>query len=321
MSKMIDLLKIISIILCLLISVGYLTLVWKENFELQQQRKGPNVVGVFGLLQPLADGAKLFTNEAVIPNNINLLMYLIAPVLSLILALVIWVVIPYDVGCVLGDLALGVLFLLAISSINVYAMLMSGWASNSKYAFLGAIRAAAQMISYEISIGLIIISVILCVGSFNIIKINVSQNQSIYFIFPLLPTMIMFFISALAETNRTPFDLTEGESEIVSGYNVEYSSMSFALFFLAEYAHIILMSCLVIFLFFGGWYFFFSSAFWFALKTSLILFFFIWIRASFPRLRYDQLMALLWKSYLPLSLSFVIYISSISLGGWGFLLW
>ena len=315
------LIEILSIIIPLLLSVAFLTLGERKTLSYMQQRKGPNVVGIYGLLQPLADGIKLFTNEALMPNNINLTIYILAPVLSLTLALVVWGVIPYNLGVVIGDLILGILFILAVSSINVYSMLMSGWASNSKYAFLGAIRAAAQMISYEISIGLLIICVIFCVGSFNMIKINLSQNQGLFFGFPLFPILIMFFISSLAETNRTPFDLTEGESELVSGYNVEYSSMSFALFFLAEYAHIIFMSCLIVLLFFGGWYFIFPWFFWFPFKTSFFLFLFIWIRASFPRFRYDQLMALLWKSYLPLSLSLVLLISSISLGGHGFLLW
>lgn len=204
---------------------------------------------------------------------------------------------PYERGALISDLKIGVLYILAVSSISVYAILMSGWASNSKYAFLGAIRAAAQMISYEVSIGLIIISVLLCVGSLSVTEIVLAQNSGVWFFFPLFPVTIMFFVSALAETNRAPFDLTEGESELVSGYNVEYASMSFALFFLAEYAHIILMSCLTIIFFWGGVIFsgkyLKGGAGWFGLKVVLIIFLFIWVRASFPRIRYDQLMSLL----------------------------
>jgi len=246
-----------------------------------------------------------------------------APILSLTLAFMAWGVIPYGQGIVFSDLGIGILYLFAVSSISVYAILMSGWSSNSKYAFLGAIRAAAQMISYEVSIGLIIISVVLCVGSLNLTEIVLTQKP-IWFIIPLFPAAIMFFVSALAETNRVPFDLTEGESELVSGYNVEYSSMSFALFFLAEYAHIILMSTFGVILFLGGWMV--TSAPWpnhanifilspiLGLKIAIIIFLFIWVRASYPRIRYDQLMALLWKSYLPLSLAFVVLVSGILIG-------
>nr|YP_778639.1 NADH dehydrogenase subunit 1 [Chrysopathes formosa]ABB90979.1 NADH dehydrogenase subunit 1 [Chrysopathes formosa] len=311
-------LKILVIVVPLLIAVAYLTLAERKVLGYMQARKGPNVVGVYGLLQPLADGVKLFTKEMVIPHHANLFIYIVAPILSFTLALIAWGVIPYERGVLISDLKIGILYLLAVSSISVYATLMSGWASQSKYAFLGAIRAAAQMISYEVSIGLIIISVILCVGSFNIIEIVLAQSNGVWFLFPLFPAAIMFFASALAETNRAPFDLTESESELVSGYNVEYASMSFALFFLAEYAHIILMSCLTTILFLGGWLspipYFRGGAGWFGLKAALIILLFIWVRASFPRMRYDQLMALLWKSYLPLSLAFVVLVASVLLG-------
>ena len=311
--------KILAIIVPLLISIAYFTLAERKVLGSIQCRKGPNVVGAYGLLQPLADGVKLFTKEMVIPNHANIFIYFMAPIFSLMLAFIAWAVIPYGRGIVLSDLNVGILYLFAVSSISVYAILMSGWASNSKYAFLGAIRAAAQMISYEVSIGLIIISVVLCVGSLNVTDIVLAQSR-VWFIFPMYPAAIMFFVSALAETNRVPFDLTEGESELVSGFNVEYSSMSFALFFLAEYGHIILMSAMINIFFLGGWKVPIIELLWkgnvlfFGIKTILIVFMFIWIRASLPRVRYDQLMVLLWKSYLPLSLGFVVLVSSILMG-------
>ena len=247
----IDFIKILAILVPLLVSIAYLTLAERKGLGYIQSRKGPNIVGLYGLLQPIADGIKLFTKEIIIPSHANLFIYIMAPILSLTLAFVAWGVIPYGEGVVLSDLGVGILYIFAVSSISVYAVLMSGWASNSKYAFLGAIRAAAQMISYEVSIGLIIISVVLCVGSLNLTDVVLAQ-KNIWFLLPLFPAAIMFFVSALAETNRVPFDLTEGESELVSGFNVEYSSMSFALFFLAEYANIILMSALGVILFGGG---------------------------------------------------------------------
>ena len=306
--------KIIVILMSLLISIAYLTLAERKVLGYMQIRKGPNVVGVYGLLQPLADGLKLFIKEIILPNHANMLIYIVAPILSLTLAFIAWGVVPYGPGVVFSDLGIGVLYLFVVSSISVYAVLMSGWSSNSKYAFLGAIRAAAQMISYEVSIGLIIIAVILCVGSLSLSEIVMVQ-ENVPFIFPLFPAAIMFFVSVLAETNRVPFDLTEGESELVSGFNVEYSSMSFALFFLAEYCHIILMSAFGVLLFLGGWLSMILYNFvWFAIKTVIIVFLFIWIRATYPRIRYDQLMALLWKSYLPLSGAFVVLVSGILIG-------
>lgn len=312
-----NIIKILIIIVPLLIAVAYLTLAERKVLGSMQLRKGPNVVGVYGLLQPIADGLKLFSKETILPTQANLGIFILAPILAFVLALLSWAVIPYSRGAVVADINLGVLYLFAISSISVYAILTSGWSSNSKYAFFGAIRAAAQMISYEVSIGLILMTIIICSGSINLTDIVLAQRE-IWFIIPLFPAAIMFFISALAETNRAPFDLTEGESEIVSGYNVEYSGMTFALFMLAEYSHIILMSLLTSLLFLGGWLPFpfleiIPPAINLALKTTFITFLFIWVRASFPRMRYDQLMQLLWKSYLPLSLGFLVFVASIIL--------
>lgn len=306
-------LKILAIIIPLLISIAYLTLAERKVLGSMQLRKGPNVVGVWGLLQPLADGLKLFSKETILPTHSNKLIFMISPLMGFILALISWAVVPFADGSVLADVNLGILYIFAVGSLGVYAILMSGWASNSKYAFFGAIRAAAQMISYEVSIGLIILVVVLCSGSLNLSDI-VNAQKEIYYIFPLFPAFIMFFVSALAETNRAPFDFAEGESELVSGFNVEYSAMVFALFFLAEYGHIIFMSILTSLLFLGGWLspisFLPDSSFWLAFKSVFIMFLFIWVRASFPRARYDQLMALLWKSYLPLSLGFLIFLAS-----------
>lgn len=318
-----NLINILIIVVPVLIAVAYVTLAERKVLGSIQLRKGPNVVGLYGLLQPLTDGVKLFAKETILPSHANISIFIIGPILSLALALILWVVVPYSNGVVLSDISIGILYIFGVSSISVYAILMSGWSSNSKYAYFGAIRAAAQMISYEVSIGLIIISVLLCVGSLNITEIVMAQKE-IWYVFPLLPAAIMFGVSALAETNRTPFDLTEGESELVSGFNVEYSAMSFALFSLAEYSHIIFMSLLFVLLFLGGWlpfplpllsefndFIIINPSLVLAFKTSLLIFWFIWVRGSFPRMRYDQLMALLWKSYLPLSLGFVVFVSSI----------
>ena len=307
-----DIIKFLIIIVPVLISVAYLTLAERKVIGYMQTRKGPNVVGVYGLLQPLADGVKLFSKEMVIPNHVSIFLYFFAPILALTLGLVVWGVMPLGKGIILSDISLGILLIFALSSIGVYAILISGWSSNSKYAFLGALRAAAQMISYEVSIGLIVISAILCTGSLNLSSIINIQGSTIWLVLPLLPAALMFFISCLAETNRAPFDLTEGESELVSGFNVEYSSMSFALFFLAEYSHIIFMSFLFVVLFLGGWdVFIFQINIALFIKSTLIVFLFVWVRASFPRLRYDQLMHLLWKTYLPLSLGMIIVINSL----------
>ena len=313
---MIIFLKILAIVLPLLISVAYLTLAERRVIGLMQLRKGPNVVGPFGLFQPFADALKLMSKETIIPTDSNKFLFLIAPMITFVLSLIAWAVIPFDEKNVLADINVGVLYLFAVSSLAVYGIIIAGWASNSKYAFLGALRSAAQMVSYEVSIGLIIISVLLCVGSLNLTDIVLAQ-KNIWFAIPLMPMFIMFFISTLAETNRAPFDLPEGESELVAGYFVEYSSMSFALFFLGEYANMILMSAMTVILFLGGWlppfdispFNLIPGFLWFVLKVIFILFIFLWVRASTPRYRYDQLMRLGWKIFLPFSLGWVVLTS------------
>nr|YP_010199699.1 NADH dehydrogenase subunit 1 [Gracilaria domingensis]UAD89607.1 NADH dehydrogenase subunit 1 [Gracilaria domingensis] len=313
-------LKIIIIILPLLIAIAYMTLAERKVMAAMQRRKGPNIVGVFGLLQPLADGLKLFVKETVLPSSANLSMFILAPILTFLLALVAWCVLPFGEGMVYSDINMGMLYLLAISSLGVYGIIISGWASNSKYAFLGALRSAAQMVSYEVSIGLILINVLLCSGSLNLTEIVLAQ-QKIWYAIPLLPALIMFYISILAETNRAPFDLPEAEAELVAGYNVEYSAMGFALFFLGEYANMILMCGLTTILFLGGWlpifnlviFYWIPATIWFGLKTTLLLFGFIWVRSAFPRYRYDQLMRLGWKIFLPLSLGWVLVTAGILL--------
>lgn len=306
-----ELIKFLIIAVPVLISVAYLTLAERKIIGYAQTRKGPNVVGIYGLLQPLADGVKLFSKEMVIPNHVSIFLYFFSPILALTLGLVVWGLLPLNFYSVMSDINLGILIIFALSSVGVYAILMSGWSSNSKYAFMGSLRAAAQMISYEVSIGLIVISVILCGGTMNLLNVMQVQEQLTWFLFPLLPAAFMFFISCLAETNRAPFDLTEGESELVSGYNVEYSSMTFALFFLAEYSHIIFMSFLFAVLFLGGWSFIISSPIILFIKGTLVVFLFVWVRASFPRLRYDQLMSLLWKTYLPLSIGLILIVNTL----------
>jgi NADH-quinone oxidoreductase subunit H len=289
-----------------------------------QLRKGPNVVGPFGLLQPLADGLKLLFKETIIPSGANKIVFMAAPMITFILSLVAWAVIPFDEDMVLADINVGILYLFAISSLGVYGIIMAGWASNSIYPFLGALRSAAQMVSYEVSIGFVIITVLLCVGSLNLNDV-VEAQRGLWFCIPLLPMFVIFFISGLAETNRAPFDLPEAEAELVSGYNVEYSSMTFALFFLGEYANMILMSAMTVILFLGGWlppvniepFTWIPGPIWFALKISAVLFCFLWIRATFPRYRYDQLMRLGWKVFLPFSLLWVVLTSGFLVAmGW-----
>nr|YP_009389230.1 NADH dehydrogenase subunit 1 [Thorea hispida]ARX95974.1 NADH dehydrogenase subunit 1 [Thorea hispida] len=310
--------KIFVIIIPLLIAIAYMTLVERKVMAAMQRRKGPNVVGIFGFLQPLADGLKLFVKEFILPSSANLTIFMLAPILTFLLAMFSWSVLPLIEGSVFSDLNVGVLYILAISSLGVYGIVIAGWSSNSKYAFLGALRSAAQMISYEISIGLILITILICSGSLNLTEIVLAQ-QTIWYIIPLFPVFIMFYIAILAETNRAPFDLPEAEAELVAGYNVEYSAMGFALFFLGEYANMIFMCSLTTIFFLGGWLplgnFFLSiwipSIIWFSLKTIFLLFGFVWIRASFPRYRYDQLMCLGWKVFLPLALGWVLLVAGI----------
>ena len=301
--------------------VAYFTLAERKVIASIQRRRGPNVVGIWGLLQPLADGLKLLVKESIFPSNSNVIIFILAPVITFLLSLLGWAVVPFGEAAVLSDLNIGLLYIFAVSSLGVYGIITSGWASNSKYAFLGALRSAAQMVSYEVSIGLIIISVLLCAGSLNLSKIVLAQ-ETIWYVIPLFPIFILFFISALAETNRAPFDLPEAEAELVAGYNVEYSAMGFALFFLGEYANILMMCALCSILFLGGWlppiamfpFTLIPGPIWFGLKVSFMAFAFIWIRAAYPRYRYDQLMRLGWKVFLPMSLAWVLLIAGILVG-------
>lgn len=314
----ITILKILSIIVPLLISVAYFTLAERKIMGIIQRRKGPNVIGYLGLLQPLADGLKLFAKETILPSNSNFILFILAPILTFFLSLMNWAVIPFSNSAVLADIHLGILYIFSISSLSVYGILIAGWSSNSKYPFLGALRSTAQMISYEVSIGFVIVNVCICAGSFNLSDV-VNAQSYIWYIVPLFPMFLIFLISMLAETNRHPFDLPEAEAELVSGYNVEYSAMTFALFFLGEYANMLLMSSFLTVLFLGGWlplidifpFNLIPCVFWFSLKVLLSVFFFIISRAALPRYRYDQLMILGWKSFLPLSLGYLILTSSI----------
>lgn len=309
--------KILLVVLPLVGAVAYTTLMERRVIAAMQMRKGPNVVGAFGLLQPLADGLKLMLKEVIMPTTSNKILFLMAPFITFLLALVAWAVIPFSETWVIANINVGVMYLLATSSLGVYGIIIAGWASNSKYAFLGAIRSSAQMISYEVSIGLVLITVILCVGSLNLTDIVLAQKNH-WFALPLFPMFIIFFISALAETNRLPFDLPEAESELVAGYNVEYSSMPFSMFFLGEYANMILMSATTSIMFLGGWLPPFDNVvfnaipgvIWFVAKIVFILFCFIWVRATLPRYRYDQLMRLGWKVFLPTSLIWVVGVST-----------
>ncbi|WP_287787026.1 NADH-quinone oxidoreductase subunit NuoH [Acidiphilium sp.] len=306
-------LEALAILVPLLIGVAYATYAERKILAAIQLRKGPNVVGWFGLLQAFADAGKMLMKETIIPTGANRVLFLLAPMITFTLAMIAWAVIPVNDGWAVAKINVGVLYLFAISSLGVYGIIIAGWASNSKYAFLGALRSAAQMVSYEVSIGFVIVSVLLCVGSLNLNDIVLAQRH-IWFCIPLLPMFVVFFISALAETNRSPFDLPEGESEIVAGFFVEYSAMAFALFFLGEYANMFLMSAMTSILFLGGWLAPFGIApftwlpgpIWFILKIMLCMFVFIWVRGTFPRYRYDQLMRLGWKVFLPLSLFWLV---------------
>jgi NADH-quinone oxidoreductase subunit H len=305
--------QIFAVIVPLLLAIAYFTYAERKVLAYSQLRKGPNVVGPFGLLQPIADGLKLLMKETVVPSGANRVVFLAAPIMTFTLALVAWAVIPFDYGVVISDINVGILYLFAIGSLSVYGVIMAGWASNSRYAFLGALRSAAQMVSYEVSIGFVLVTVLLCAGSLNLTEIVMAQ-QNIWFVIPLLPMAVVFFISGLAETNRAPFDLPEGESELVGGYFVEYSSMTFALFFLGEYGNMILISAMTALLFLGGWlpplsivpFTWIPGVVWFLLKVALVMFCILWVRATFPRFRYDQLMRLGWKVFLPFSLFWLV---------------
>lgn len=309
------LLQIFSIIIPLLISVAFFTVSERKIMGAIQRRRGPNVIGFMGVLQALADGLKLFVKETTLPTTSNLAIFLLAPFLTFVLSLISWAVIPFTHKAVLADINLGILYLLAISSLNVYGILLAGWSSNSKYAYLGGLRSAAQMISYEISISFIILCVSVCTGSLNLSKIVLAQKD-IWLCVPLLPLFLIFCISMLAETNRHPFDLPEAEAELVSGYNVEYSAMTFALFFLGEYSNMLLMSSFLSILFLGGWlplfnvfpFCYVSSSLWFSFKIILGVVFFIVTRATLPRYRYDQLMYLGWKCFLPFSIGYLMFV-------------
>jgi NADH-quinone oxidoreductase subunit H len=311
----------LALLVPLLIGVAYLTYAERKVLAAMQLRKGPNVVGPFGLFQPFADAIKMVTKETIIPSGANRALFLMAPMLTFMLAMLAWAVVPVNDGWVSADINVGILYLFAISSLGVYGIIIAGWASNSKYAFLGALRSAAQMVSYEVSMGFVLVTVLLCVGSLNLSDIVRAQTH-LWFCIPLFPMFIIFFISALAETNRSPFDLPEGESEIVAGFFVEYSSMSFGLFFLGEYANMILMSGMTSILFLGGWLGPFGlwpqlGVFWFILKICALLFVFLWVRATFPRYRYDQLMRLGWKVFLPFSLAWLVLTAGVLMAfGW-----
>jgi NADH-quinone oxidoreductase subunit H len=346
--------KTLLLLVPILLAVAFLTLVERKVLASIQRRVGPDSVGFLGLLQPIADAAKLIVKETVLPRTANTLLFILSPISTFFLSLSGWAVVPMNNSHVLADIDLGILYIFAVSSLSVYGIIIAGWSSDSRYAFLGSLRSAAQMISYEVSIGLILINVVLCVGSLNLSKI-VAYQEHVWLIFPLFPLALLFFVSALAETNRTPFDLPEAEGEIVAGYNVEYSSIVFTLFYISEYANIILLSTLTVLFFLGGWLFIlplssimlvlnliipfeikiflpnsindiFASfvqddgqlidfgiapGLILASKITAVLFVFIWIRAAFPRYRYDQLMRLGWKVFLPLSLGFVVFTSGL----------
>ena len=309
--------KILFLLVPVLVSVAMIVWLDRRVWAFVQKRQGPNVVGPFGLFQSLADALKYIFKEIIIPSTSNKVIFILAPIVTMTLALISWAVIPFSATQVLADINVGILYLFAVSSLGVYGIIMGGWASNSKYPFLGAIRSAAQMVSYEVSIGVIIINVLLCVGSLNLNDIVESQ-QNLWFIIPLFPMFVIFFISALAETNRPPFDLPEAEAELVAGYQTEYSGMMYAMFWLGEYANILLMCSMGSILFLGGWmspieiypFTLVPGAIWLILKILLLFILFALVKAIVPRYRYDQLMRLGWKVFLPLSLSWVVLTAS-----------
>jgi NADH-quinone oxidoreductase subunit H len=308
--------KIILIVIPVMISVAYLTYFERRVIGFMQSRIGPNRVGYFGLLQPIADALKLMFKEIVLPTKSNNFLFFLAPLLSIAPALAAWAVIPFDYEMVLADINAGLLYVLAMTSIAVYGVIIAGWASNSKYAFLGSLRSAAQIVSYEIAMGFTLVGVLMCANSLNLGDIVIAQEGGIsqWYCWPLFPLFIIYFISAVAETNRAPFDVAEGESEIVAGFHVEYSGMAFALFFLAEYANMILVSILAVIMFLGGWLspvsFIPDGIFWLIIKVAFVLFCFLWLRATFPRYRYDQIMRLGWKVFIPLTLVWIIFVGA-----------
>ncbi|RPG95347.1 MAG: NADH-quinone oxidoreductase subunit NuoH [Candidatus Pelagibacter sp. TMED286] len=309
--------KILFLLIPVLVSVAMIVWLDRRVWAFVQKRQGPNVVGPFGLLQSLADALKYIFKEIIIPASSNKIIFILAPIITMTLALIAWAVIPFGVDQVLADINVGILYIFAVSSLGVYGIIMGGWASNSKYPFLGSIRSAAQMVSYEVSIGIIIINVLLCVGSLNLNDIVIAQ-KNMWFVIPLFPMFVIFFISALAETNRPPFDLPEAEAELVAGYQTEYSGMMYAMFWLGEYANILLMCALGSILFLGGWlspidlypFNLIPGAIWLILKILLLFFLFALVKAIVPRYRYDQLMRLGWKIFLPLSLTYVVLTAS-----------
>lgn len=324
-------LKIVAIVVPIMLSVAYLTLAERKVIGYIQVRIGPNRVGPRGLLQPIADGIKLAFKEIILPTNANLFLFVLAPILVLAPALAAWAVVPFDEGMVLADIDAGLLYILALTSVGVYGVIIAGWASNSKYAFLGALRSSAQVVSYEIAMGFALVVVLMAAGSLNLQDIVLAQKGELGFInwfwIPLLPMFLVYFISGVAETNRAPFDVAEGESEIVAGFHVEYSGMTFAVFFLAEYANMILISILTAVMFMGGWLSPFEGIpglgamfdwvpgiVWLLLKTAFLLFLFLWFRATFPRYRYDQIMRLGWKVFIPVTIVWIVVTGVFVLG-------
>ncbi len=319
------LIKIVAIVLPLMGAVAYLTLAERKVIGFIQVRLGPNRVGPGGLLQPIADGLKLFTKEIIIPSASNKFLFLLAPVLTIAPAFAAWAVVPFDANMVLADIDAGLLYILAMTSVAVYGVIIAGWASNSKYAFLGSLRSAAQIVSYEIAMGFALVGVLMAAGSLNLGKIVMAQQGGFWewYWLPLFPLFIVYFISAVAETNRAPFDVAEGESEIVAGFHVEYSGMAFAVFFLAEYANMILVSLLAAVMFLGGWLspvpFLPDSFLWLLAKVAFLLFLFLWFRATFPRYRYDQIMRLGWKVFIPITLVWIIVVGGMMQTPYGYL--
>ncbi len=319
------LIKIVAIVAPLMGAVAYLTLAERKVIGFMQVRIGPNRVGYFGLLQPIADGLKLFTKEIIIPSASNKFLFLLGPVLAIAPAFAAWAVVPFDLNLVLADIDAALLYILAMTSVGVYGVIIAGWASNSKYAFLGSMRSAAQIVSYEIAMGFALVGVLMAAGSLNLGKIVLAQQGGLlhWYWLPLLPLFVVYFISAVAETNRAPFDVAEGESEIVAGFHVEYSGMAFAVFFLAEYANIILVCMLAALMFLGGWLspvpFLPDSFLWLLAKVAFLIFLFLWFRATFPRYRYDQIMRLGWKVFIPITLVWIIVIGAMMQTPWAHL--